>query len=79
MTTETIRKTMFRRGDVYAAVITYTADFLKSWRTLLTVFAADNPSIWNEAQTQNEAYGRHDEVVRMMKLMGFEEVKKNEE
>jgi len=67
------RRTVLRHKRLNVAVMTYKEPFGEVWRTVLTAFANDNPCIWNLADTEAEANERHDEAVRMVKLMGFEE------
>ena len=69
------RKTSLRCNGVKAAVVTYgPGDFITQWSTMLVVLEEDNPNIWNVAYTKDEALRRHDEAVRLMKLLGAEEV-----
>ena len=69
------RKTPLRCCGVEVAVVTYRpGDFITQWSTMLVVLEEDNPNIWNVAYTKDEALRRHDETVRLMKLLGAEEV-----
>ena len=69
------RKTSLRCNGVEAAVVTYgPGDFITQWSTMLVVLEEDNPNIWNVAYTKDEAFRCHDEAVRLMKLLGAEEV-----
>ena len=69
------RKTLLRCGGVKVAVVTYSpGNFITQWSTMLVVLEEDNPTIWNVAYTKDEALCRHDEAVRLMKLLGAEEV-----
>ena len=69
------RKTSLQYNGVEAAVVTYrSGDFITQWNTMLVVLEEDNPTIWNIAYTKHEAFRRHDEAVRLMKLLGAEEV-----
>ena len=69
------RKTSLRCNGVEGAVVTYgPGDFITQWSTMLVVLVEDKPNIWNVAYTKDEAFRRHDEAVRLMKLLGAEEV-----
>jgi len=68
-----VRRTILERDGLNVAVMTYKEPHGGAWRTCVAVFAEDNPSIWNHADTEAEANERHDKAVRMVKLMGFEE------
>ena len=68
------RKTPLRCGGVEVAVVTYKPGYFTQWSTMLVVLEEDNPNIWNVAYTKDEAFRRHDEAVRLMKLLGAEEV-----
>lgn len=68
------RKTPLRCGGVEVAVVTYRPGYFTQWSTMLVVLEEDNPNIWNVAYTKDEAFRRHDEAVRLMKLLGAEEV-----
>lgn len=66
------RKTIFRRGAVEGAVLTYKAPCSDVWTTMVFVFSDDgNPGITNETQIREFADRQHDEAVRMLDLMGF--------
>ena len=67
----TMRRTVLERDGLNVAVITYKESHCDAWRTCVAALAEDNPSIWNLADTEAEANERHDEAVRMVKLMGF--------
>ena len=69
------RETLLRCGGVKVAVVTYSPGYIiTQWSTMLVVLEEDNPNIWNVAYTKDEAFRRHDEAVRLMKLLGAEEV-----
>ena len=69
------RETLLRCNGVKAVVVTHSpGDFITQWSTMLVVLEEDNPTIWNVAYTKDEALRRHDEAVRLMKLLGAEEV-----
>lgn len=69
------RKTSLQYNGVEAAIVTYrSGGFITQWNTMLVVLEEDNPTIWNIAYTKHEAFRRHDEAVRLMKLLGAEEV-----
>ena len=68
------RKTPLRCGGVEVAVVTYRPGYFTQWSTMLVVLEEDNPNIWNVAYTKDEAFRRHDEAVRLMKLLGAEDV-----
>ena len=68
-----VRRTILERDGLNVAVMTYKDPHRDAWRTGVAAFAEDNPSIWNHADTEAEANERHDDAVRMVKLMGFEE------
>ena len=69
-----MRVTVLERDGLNVAVMTYKEPHCDAWRTCVAAFAEDNPRIWNHTDTEAEANERHDEAVRMVKLMGFEEV-----
>lgn len=71
----TMRRTVLERDGLRVGVITYKNTHTGGWRTCVAAFAEDNPSIWNHADTEAEANERHDEAVRMVKLMGFTETR----
>ena len=66
-----MRVTVLERDGLNVAVITYKESHCDAWRTVLAAYAGDNPNLWNLADTEAEANERHDEAVRMVKLMGF--------
>ena len=67
------RKTIFRRGAVEGAVLTYKMPSVEEWSTMVFVFGdGDNPGISNISCSQAFADRQHDEAVRMVQLMGFE-------
>lgn len=68
-----VRRTILEHDGLNVAVMTYKEPHRDAWRTCVAAFAEDKPSIWNHADTEAEANERHDEAVRMVKLMGFEE------
>ena len=69
------RETLLRCGGVKVAVVTYGPGYIiTQWSTMLVVLEEENPTIWNAADTKDEAFRRHDEAVRLMKLLGAEEV-----
>lgn len=69
------RETLLRCNGVKAVVVTHSpGDFITQWSTMLVVLEEDNPTIWNAAHTKDEALRRHDEAVRLMKMLGAEEV-----
>ena len=69
------RKTSLRCNGVEAAVVTYGPGvFITQWNTMLVVLEEDNPTIWNVAYAKDVAFRRHDEAVRLMKMLGAEEV-----
>lgn len=66
------RETVFRRGAVEGAVLTYKAPCSDVWTTMVFVFSDDgNPGITNETHTRKFADRQHDEAVHMLELMGF--------
>lgn len=66
------RKTVFRRGAVEGAVLTYKAPCSDVWTTMVFVFSDDgNPGITSETHTRKFADRQHDEAVHMLELMGF--------
>ena len=67
------RKTIFRRGAVEGAVLTYKMPSVEEWSTMVFVFGdGDNPGISNISCSRAFADRQHDEAVRMVQLMGFE-------
>lgn len=68
-----MRVTVLKHGGLRVGVTTYKEPFGDGWRTVLSAYEGDNPSLWNLADTEAEANKRHAEAVRMVKLMGFEE------
>ena len=70
-----MRVMVLERDGLNVAVMTYKEPHCDAWRTCVAALAEDNPSIWNHADTEAEANKRHDEAVRMVKLMGFTEIR----
>ena len=70
-----MRVTVLERDGLSVGVTTYKEPFGDRWRTVLAAYAGDNPNLWNLADTEAEANKRHDEAVRMVKLMGFTEAR----
>ena len=68
-----MRWTVLERDGLSVGVTTYKESHCDAWRTCVAALAEDNPRIWNLADTEAEANERHDEAVRMVKLMGFTE------
>jgi hypothetical protein len=69
------RETLLRCGRVKVAVVTYSPGYIiTQWSTMLVVLEEENPTIWNAADTKDEALRCHDEAVRLMKMLGAEEV-----
>ena len=70
------RETLLRCGGVKVAVVTYSPGYIiTQWSTMLVVLEEEeSPTIWNAADTKDEAFRRHDEAVRLMKLLGAEEI-----
>ena len=74
MCVNTERKTIFRRGAVEGAVLTYRRPGSEHWATLVFVFNTEehNPGITSLSCSRDFADRDHDEAVRMVRLMGFE-------
>jgi hypothetical protein len=69
------RETLLRCGGVKVAVVTYSPGYIiTQWSMMLVVLEEENPTIWNAADTKDEAFRWHDEAVRLMKLLGAEEI-----